>query len=82
MQSIYKLCSDQGIYMKNPKNKKDCQLLIRIDGDLKDEFISLCNENDSSAAREVRFFIKNFIKNHDPCTKNASTVNQVPKNLR
>ena len=47
---------------KNRKNKKkDSQLVIRINGTERDQFVSLCDELDTSAAREIRKFIKSFI---------------------
>ena len=47
-------------------NKKDSQLMIRINGAERDSFISLCEELDTSAAREIRRFIKGFIAEHAP----------------
>ena len=44
--------------------KKDAQLLIRINSAERDEFVSLCEELDTSAAREVRRFIRHFIREH------------------
>ncbi len=50
---------------KNRKiKKKDSQLVIRINGVERDRFVSLCDELDTSAAREIRRFIKGFIKDH------------------
>jgi len=47
---------------KNRKNKKkDSQLVIRINGEERDCFVSLCDELDTSAAREIRKFIKSFV---------------------
>ncbi|WP_321372380.1 hypothetical protein [uncultured Desulfuromusa sp.] len=47
---------------KNRKNKKkDSQLVIRINGEERDRFVSLCDELDTSAAREIRKFIKGFL---------------------
>ncbi len=43
------------------KKKKDSQLVIRINGEDRDRFVSLCDELDTSAAREIRRFIKEFI---------------------
>nr|WP_132702380.1 hypothetical protein [Reinekea marinisedimentorum] len=43
-------------------NKKDSQLIIRISGAERDAFVSLCEDLDTSAAREVRKFIRGFIK--------------------
>jgi hypothetical protein len=42
--------------------KKDSQLLIRINGADRDEFIALCEALDTSAAREIRRFIRTFIQ--------------------
>lgn len=46
---------------KKESNKKDSQLIIRINGEQRDDFVSLCEDLDTSAAREVRRFIKQFI---------------------
>jgi hypothetical protein len=46
------------------KKKKDSQLLIRINGEERDSFVSLCEELDTSAAREIRKFIGQFLKEH------------------
>lgn len=43
-------------------NKKDCQLVVRIKREMRDDFISLCEEMDTTAAREVRKFVNGFIK--------------------
>lgn len=45
--------------------KKDSQLIIRINGEERDRFVSLCDELDTSAAREVRRFIRSFLKEHE-----------------
>ncbi len=47
------------------KSKKDSQLLIRINSAERDEFISLCDELDTSAAREIRRFIRGFIQENN-----------------
>jgi hypothetical protein len=44
--------------------KKDSQLVIRINGIERDEFVSLCDDIDTSAAREIRNFIRRFVANH------------------
>jgi len=49
----------------NKKNKKDSQLVIRISGTVRDQFVDLCEELDTSAAREIRRFITGFLKEHD-----------------
>lgn len=41
--------------------KKDSQLLIRINTAERDQFVALCDELDTSAAREIRRFIRRFV---------------------
>ncbi len=45
-------------------NKKDSQLVIRINRKQRDSFIQMCEDLDTSAAREIRSFIQGFIKKH------------------
>ncbi len=44
------------------KSRKDSQLVLRLDKDERDAFVDLCKELDTSAAREVRGFIRRFMK--------------------
>ncbi|UXI00249.1 hypothetical protein [Photobacterium sp. TY1-4] len=44
--------------------KKDSQLVIRINSEERDTFISLCEQLDTSAAREIRRFIRGFLAEH------------------
>ena len=47
---------------KKPTNKdKDSQLVIRLNGELRDEFVNICKQLDTTSAREIRGFIRNFI---------------------
>ncbi len=46
------------------KKKKDSQLVIRINGEERDRFVALCEELDTSAAREIRRFIKGFMQEY------------------
>lgn len=46
------------------KSKKDSQLVLRLDKDERDAFVDLCKEMDTSAAREIRGFIRSFMKKH------------------
>ena len=55
-----------GDVKKEKTGKKDSQLLIRISSSERDAFIQLCDELDTSAARELRKFIRSFIKKHQP----------------
>ncbi|WP_375201264.1 hypothetical protein [Hyphococcus sp.] len=47
------------------KNKKDSQLVIRLNRELRDRFVDLCEELDTSAARELRGFMKDFVRKHE-----------------
>lgn len=42
--------------------KKDSQLILRLDKADRDAFVQLCKDMDTSAAREVRRFIRDFLK--------------------
>jgi hypothetical protein len=50
---------------KKEKKKKNAQLVLRLNKDLRDRFIEACQDVDTSAAREVRRFIKKFLKSYD-----------------
>ncbi|GAB3030743.1 hypothetical protein [Bowmanella dokdonensis] len=49
---------------KQKKNKKDSQLLIRIDKETRDLFLELCDKQNTKAAREIRRFIQGYIDSH------------------
>jgi len=49
---------------KQKKDRKDGQLIIRIKKGERDAFLGLCEELDTSAAREIRRFIRGFLKEH------------------
>jgi len=50
-------------------SKKNSQLVIRINGDERDSFVQLCEALDTSAAREIRHFIRRFIEQHSEETQ-------------
>ncbi|GGY54799.1 hypothetical protein GCM10011297_29540 [Bacterioplanes sanyensis] len=49
---------------KKKAAKHDAQLLVRINRTERDQFLALCDQLDTSAAREVRRFIRDFIRQH------------------
>ena len=57
--------ADEKNIKKGGKGKKDAQLVLRLNKDMRDQFIDACQDLDSSAAREVRRFIKRFLKRYD-----------------
>jgi len=44
--------------------KKDAQLMIKLDKDLKKDFNKLCKELDTSASREIRHMMRDFVEKH------------------
>lgn len=44
--------------------KKDSQLVLRLDQEERDAFVKLCKQMDTSAAREIRRFIRGYVKEH------------------
>lgn len=44
------------------KKAKNDQLLIKINKEVKKEFIRLCEIDDTTASREIRKFIERYIK--------------------
>ena len=43
-------------------SKKNSQLILRLGKEERDAFVELCKELDTSAAREIRRFIRDFMK--------------------
>ena len=50
---------------KKEKKKKNAQLVLRLNKELRERFIEACQDLDTSAAREVRRFIKKFLKQYE-----------------
>lgn len=68
---IHWLCAIQEVIgplskkeVKKGKNK-DSQLVLRLDKDERDAFVALCKDLDTSAAREIRAFIRKFLKDNE-----------------
>jgi hypothetical protein len=49
---------------KKIKNKKEAQLIIRLDKKTRDEFVEACQSIDTTASRELRTFIKKFLRSY------------------
>jgi hypothetical protein len=56
---------------KSIKAKKNSQLVIRINDMQRDRFVSICEELDTSAAREVRCFIRLFLAEHETAAEGS-----------
>ncbi len=50
---------------KKKQSKKDAQLVLRLNHDLRDRFVDACKDLDTTAAREVRRFIKGFLRKYE-----------------
>ena len=60
---------------RKKQDRKDSQLIIRINKADRDAFLDLCEALDTSAAREIRRFIREFTLSHQdaPDDSGAST---------
>ena len=54
---------------KKKSKPKNSQLVIRINNEERDQFVALCDELDTSAAREIRRFIRGFVAEHTSSPK-------------
>lgn len=45
-------------------NSKDVGLRVRVDGFLRQEFISACREEDKTAAQVVRAYMREYVEKH------------------
>ncbi len=50
---------------KKEKKQKDAQLVLRLNRELRDEFVAACKDLDTTAAREIRRYIKRFLKRYE-----------------
>lgn len=57
---------------KKAVRKKDAQLIIRISKEERKAFVDLCEELDTSAAREIRHFMRDFVTTRTPKEDDAS----------
>lgn len=51
------------------KKKKGSQLVIRLAKDERDAFVTLCDRLDTSAAREIRRFMRDWVAAHSDKTE-------------
>lgn len=48
------------------KKRKSSQLVIRIEASERDAFVKLCDDLDTTAAREIRRFMRDWVEKHSP----------------
>lgn len=68
MQCIYIFGAVMGKHKSDDKKKKkkSSQLVIRIDAGERDAFVKLCDALDTSAAREIRRFMRDWVASNAP----------------
>ena len=65
---------------KSDRDKdKEAKLVVRIEASLRDEFIEACQDLDTTASREVRRFIRDFLARSKQDTKAAPTSPTIPQ---
>jgi hypothetical protein len=67
---------------RKKQDRKDSQLIIRINKADRDAFVDLCETLDTSAAREIRRFIREFTLSHqDACDASGASTQPKHKEL-
>lgn len=61
------------------KKKKSSQLVIRIDAGERDAFVKLCDDLDTSAAREIRRFMRDWVAAHGSAPKAEASSDVAPE---
>ncbi|MDZ4085501.1 MAG: hypothetical protein U1E69_01745 [Tabrizicola sp.] len=56
------------------KKKKSSQLVIRIEEGERDAFAKLCDKLDTTAAREIRRFMREWVAQHSPVAEAAAPI--------
>jgi len=56
---------------KAKKSRMDGELVIRIATHERDAFVALCDTLDTSAARELRRYIRRFLNEHETDTSDS-----------
>lgn len=50
---------------KKARTNKESQLVIRLDKELRDQFVAACKDVDTSASREIRRFMKRYLVRYE-----------------
>jgi hypothetical protein len=62
---------------KKKAGKKESQLAIRVEKSERDAFVALCDTLDTSAAREIRRFMRDFVTRHQSAAPSDAAPPQV-----
>lgn len=63
----------------NKKKKKSSQLVIRIEEAERHAFVQLCDQMDTSAAREIRRFMRDWVAKNAPSAEKVAGVEAEPE---
>jgi hypothetical protein len=63
---------------KKKTGKKGSQFAIRVEESERDAFVALCDRLDTSAAREVRRFMREFVAAHASAAPDAEAASDEP----
>lgn len=69
---IHKMYENQeapGLMAKDKSKNKTSQLVIRLEKAERDAFVDLCASMDTTAAREIRHFMRKFVAKHTKAPK-------------
>lgn len=61
------------------KKKKSSQLVIRIEEAERHAFVQLCDRMDTSAAREIRRFMRDWVAKNAPSAEKVAAVEAEPE---
>jgi hypothetical protein len=60
---------------------KDVGMRIRIEPELRDQFVSLCRDNDTPAAQVLRAFMREFVKSNSLKNLNKPKNRQIDEKI-
>ena len=60
--------------------KKDVGMRIRVDRDLRDDFVAACQSDDKPAAQVIREFMRSYVADHPASTGKQETGKRSPHN--
>lgn len=61
--------------------KKDVGMRIRVDRDLRDDFVAACQSDDKPAAQVIREFMRSYVADHPANTGKQETGKRSPHNV-
>lgn len=56
----------------NNKNDNKVNFNVKVERDIKDRFIKVCENNDTKASQEIRKFMRDYLQKHSQMSMNFS----------